>query len=247
MAVTDELDIRTADGTAHAWVHGGGSGPRPAVLLYPDAGGVRDAIHDMADRLAGLGYLVLVPNVYYREPEMPRFDMTTVWSDPAGRERLMHLIQTLPAPRVEIDGGAYLEALASRPDVRPDRIGITGYCMGGRMAFLTAGFHPERVRAAASFHGGALATDKPDSPHRLAPRVRASLYFGVADADRSCPPEQQGALAAALGAAGVAYRIELYQGKKHGFAVADHTGAYDRDAAERHWRRLESFFAETLM
>ena len=111
---------------------------------------------------------------------------------------------------------------------------------------LTAALHPDGVRAAASFHGGGLVTDAPDSPHRLAGRVKASLYLGVADEDRGCTPEHQGALAAALGAADVAYCIELYRGKKHGFAVSDHPGAYDEAAAARHWRRLESFFGETL-
>ena len=114
------------------------------------------------------------------------------------------------------------------------------------MSFLTAGKHPDKVRAAASFHGGGLATDQADSPHRLADRIRASLYFGVAESDGSCTPEHQGALAAALGAASVDYCIELYKGKKHGFAVSDHVEAYDQEAADRHWRRLESFFGETL-
>jgi carboxymethylenebutenolidase len=118
--------------------------------------------------------------------------------------------------------------------------------MGGRLAFVTAARHPERIRAAASFHGGSLVTDGPDSPHLLAERLKASLYLGVADGDRSCTPAHQGALAAALGAAGVAYCLELYRGKKHGFAVPDHAGAHDPEAAARHWRRMESFFAETL-
>jgi carboxymethylenebutenolidase len=242
----DEIDVVTPDGVAHAWTCRGGEGPRSAVLLYPDAFGVRPSMHEMAERLASFGYLVLLPNVFYRAGDYPPFDKATVWSVPSERERLMALVRSLTPERVSVDGGAYLDAIAAQRDVRKDRIGITGYCMGGRMSFLTAGKHPERVRAAASFHGGGLATDAPDSPHRLADRVKASLYFGVADSDASCTPEQQGALAAALGAAHVPYCIELYQGKKHGFAVSDHPGAYDPDAASRHWRRLESFFGETL-
>ncbi len=241
-----ELEIETADGTARAWIHRGGEGRVPAVLMYPDAYDVRPAMHEMADRLAALGYLVLLPGIFYRAGDYRPFDKATVWSDPPERERLQKMMQALAGDRLRADAAAYLDAIAEQPDVRTDRVAATGYCMGGRLAFLTAALHPDRVRAAASFHGGGLATDAPESPHRLAGRVKASLYFGVADEDRSCTPEQQGMLAAALGAAHVEYRIELYRGKRHGFAVPDHPGAADRDAAERHWRRLETFLAETL-
>jgi carboxymethylenebutenolidase len=242
----EEIDVRTADGVGRAWTFRSGDGPRPAVLLYPDAYGVRPAMEEMARRIASLGYLVLLPNVFYRAGDYPPFDKTTVWSTPPERDRLMALIQSLTPERVRADSGAYLDAIAAQPGVRKDRIGITGYCMGGRLSFLTAAMHPDRVRAAASFHGGGLVTEAPQSPHRLAGRVKASLYLGVADADRGCTPEHQGTLAAALAAADVAYCIELYKGKSHGFAVSDHPGAYDAEAAERHWRRLESFFRETL-
>ncbi len=241
-----ELEIKTADGAARATIHRGGAGPLPAVLMYPDAYGPRPALHDMADRLAGLGYLVLLPDIFYRAGDYRPFDKATVWSDPPERERLQKLIGSLTAERVRSDAAAYLDAVAAQRDVRGDRIGVTGYCMGGRLSYLTAALHPDRVRAAASFHGGGLVTDAPDSPHRLAGRVKASLYLAVADEDRGCTPEHQGALAAALGAAHVAYRIELYPGKKHGFAVTDHPGAFDADAQARHFRRLESFFGETL-
>jgi len=242
----DEIDVETADGVAHAWAYRGGEGPRSAVLLYTDAYGVRPAMHEMAERIAALGYFVLLPNVFYRAGDFPPFDIATVWSVPSERERLMALIHSLTPERVGIDGGAYLDAIAAQRDVRKDRIGITGYCMGGRMSFLTAAKHPDRVRAAMSFHGGGLAADGPDSPHLLADRVKASVYLGVADSDRSCTPEHQGSLATALAAANVHYCIELYRGKKHGFAVPDNAGAYDHEAADRHWRRLRSFFGETL-
>lgn len=242
----DQLEITTRDGVAGAWVHRTADGERPGVLMYPDALGVRPAMHAMAERLAGMGYVVLLPDVFYRAGGHETFDPATAWTHPADRERIMARIQSLTPDRVEVDGAAYLEALLRQPGLRAGRIGVTGYCMGGRMAFWAAIHHPDRVQAAASFHGGGLATEAPDSPHRQAGRIRASLYFGVADQDRSCPPEQQGALASALAAAGVEYRIELYKGKKHGFAVSDHTGAFDRDAADRHWRRLQTFFAETL-
>ena len=243
----EELEIGTADGVARAWVHRGGSGgARPGVLLYTDAYGVRDSMHGIAERLAGLGYVVLLPDVFHFAGDYPPFDKATVWSDPPERARLMALLQSLTPERVRGDSRAWIDALAAQRGVRRDRIGVVGYCMGGRLSFLTAGLHPGDVRAAASFHGGRLVADGPDSPHRLADRMKAALYLGVADQDASCTPEQQGALAAALGAAGVEYCLELYRGKRHGFAVTDHPGAYDEAAAARHWRRLEAFFAETL-
>ena len=239
-----EIDIRTADGVAHAWIYRGGEA-RSAVLFYADAFGIRPTLHQMAERLAGLGYLVLLPNVFYRAGDFAPFDVATAFSNPSERTRLMGLIHSLTPDRVAKDGAAYLDAIAAQPNIRADRIGITGYCMGGRLSFTTAGQHPDRVRAAASFHGGHLVTDQPDSPHHAANRIRASLYFGVADHDAGCTPEHQATLASALGAAHVHYAIELYAGEKHGFAVNDHA-VYSKAAGERHWRRLESFFGETL-
>jgi carboxymethylenebutenolidase len=242
-----QLQVRTPDGTADAWLHRGAGGvaSRPAVLLYVDAYGVRETMQQKAARLAALGYTVLVPDVFYRAGDYPPFDKATVWSDPPERARLTALIQSVTLDRHRADSAAWLDALAAHGG-RPDRVATTGYCMGGRLAYLTAALHPDRVRAAASFHGGGLVTDAPDSPHRLAGRVKASLHFAVADEDRSCTPEHQGALAAALGAAHLDYAIELYPGKRHGFAVPDHPGAHDPEAEARHWRRLETFLGETL-
>lgn len=240
-----EMDIQTADGTAHAWLYRGGQGPRPAAILYPDAFGVRPAMQQMAERLAGLGYVVLLPNVFYRAGDYPPFS-TDAFSNPPERARLMTLIRSLTLDRIRLDSAAYLDTLAALPGVRADRVGLTGYCMGGRMAFLTAALHPDRVRAAAAFHPGGLVTDAPESPHRLAGQVKAALYLGVADEDQAFSPEHQASLASALGAAHVDYCLELYRGKRHGFAVPDSASAYDEDAAERHWRRLAALFGERL-
>ncbi len=242
----EPIDIRTPDGVARAWVHRAGEGRRPGVVLYADAFGVRPTMHDTAARLAGLGHVVLLPDVFYRAGDVPPFDKATVWTDPPERARLMALIGAITPDRLRGDARAWLDALGALPGVDGDRVGVIGYCMGGRLAFLTAALHPADIRAAACFHPGGLVTDQPDSPHRLADRVKASIYLGVADADRGFTPEHQGALAAALGAAGVRYTLELYAGKRHGFAVTDHAGAYDPEAAARHWRRLETFLGETL-
>jgi carboxymethylenebutenolidase len=143
--------------------------------------------------------------------------------------------------------GALLAALADVPSAAAEKVGTTGYCMGGRLSFLAAGTFPDRVAAAASFHGGRIAVeDDPSSPHTLADRIQARLYFGVADNDGSCTPEDQARLAAALDQAKVDYRLELYPGAAHGFAVTDHHGAYDEDAAERHWERTAELFDAVL-
>ena len=241
----EELDVRTPDGLAHAFVHHGDAGPRPGVVLYTDAYAVRPAMHAAAERIASLGHVVLLPDVFYRSAGYRAFDPVTAFSDPQERERVMALVGTLTPERMGADAGAYLDALASRADVRRDRLATMGYCMGGRFAFVSAAAHPERVRAVASFHGGGLVSDKPESPHRMAEHVKAAVYLGIADQDRSCTPEHQGALASALAAAGVRYCMELYAGKRHGFAVPD-SAVHDAEAEARHWTRLETFLAESL-
>jgi carboxymethylenebutenolidase len=241
-----EIEIRTADGVSRGWTYRTGGGPRAGVLLHSDAYGVRPTMHGMAERIAGWGYVVLVPTLFYRAGEYAPFDKATVWSDPPERDRLMALIRSLTPDRVRTDAAAYLDALAAQDGVRRDRVGTTGYCMGGRLSFLAAALHPGRVRAAAAFHPGGLVAEGPESPHLLAGRVKAAVYVGFADQDRSATPEQQGAFATALASAGVHYTVELYAGKRHGYAVADHPGAHDAEAEARHWRRLEAFFGEHL-
>ena len=155
------------------------------------------------------------------------------------------MIQSINAATVMRDTSALLDAIADHPAARGGRIGVVGYCMGGGYALTAAGTFPDRVAAAASFHGGSLATDKHDSPHLLAPQMRARVYVGVAEIDASFPPEQQQRLDKALSEAGVNYEMEIYKGAKHGFAVTGHL-VYDRDSSERHWVRLLHLFNETL-
>lgn len=246
MTHKEKLEIRAADGTTDAWAYRPeGAGRSPAVLFYPDAGGVRESMHQMAERLASLGYFVLLPNILYRAGDFAPFDVKTVFSDPAERARLMGIIKQLDNASAMRDAAAYLDAIAAHPNALSIKVGCVGYCLGGRLAFTTAGAHPERVGAAASIHGGHLATTEPDSPHLQADKIRAHIYLGVADEDGSCNPEAQGILASALGAAHVPYQMELYAGKKHGFAVPD-MPVYDADAAERHWDRLASLFGSAL-
>lgn len=246
MTSPEKLQIRTPDGVADAWAYRPeGAAPAPAVLFCPDAGGVRPIKHEMAARLAGLGYFVLLPNVFYRSGEYAPFDMKTVFSDPEERARIMALVKSLGGGAGLRDAGAYLDAIAAHPGARPGKAGVVGYCMGGRLAFAVAGAYPDRIAAAAGFHAGHIVTGEPDSPHLAADKIKAELYFGVADEDGSCTPEHQGILASTLGAAHVAYQIELYRGARHGFAVPD-MPVYDEVAAERHWARLASLFAAAL-
>lgn len=154
-------------------------------------------------------------------------------------------MQTLTAHLAMRDSEVYLSFLAGDDRVCDGPVGTVGYCMGGALALRTAAHAPDRVAAAASFHGGRLATDDPDSPHLFLDRVTAEVYVGHADNDASMPPEQRDRLAEALTKAGVAYRAELYEGAVHGFTMAD-TAAYDEAAAERHWERLLDLLARTL-
>jgi carboxymethylenebutenolidase len=245
----EKLDIRTPDGTAEAWAYRPASpthsGPRPAIVFYVDAGGVRPTMHQMAERLASLGYFVLMPNVYYRAGAFAPFDMKTVFGNPDERARIMGMIKSIDAAAIVRDAGAWLDAIAQQPGVLPGKAGCVGYCMGGRFAFTTAVTHPDRVGAAASIHGGHLATAEPDSLHLKAGQIRARIYLGVADNDGSCTPEHQALLASSLGAAHVDYQLELYAGKGHGFAVPD-MPVYDAAAAERHWERLAELFRAAL-
>lgn len=237
-----EVVIPTPDGECAATLHTPeGAGPWPAVIVFPDAGGVRETFRAMADRVAGLGRVALLPDVYYREGGFEPFDMATVFSDAVQRARLMALAGTQTPERVVADAGAFLDFLAQRPEVSGPRVGTTGYCMGGRASMLVAGSHPDRVAAAASFHGGRLAVaDDPTSPHLLADRIRAAVYVAGAENDGSFTPEQAALLDEALTAAHVAHTVEFYPAA-HGFAVPDNP-TYDQAAAERHWAALAALY-----
>ncbi|MFG1634275.1 dienelactone hydrolase family protein [Pseudonocardia alni] len=240
-----DFTISTPDGDAAATLHTpDGDGPWPGVLLYPDAGGVRTAIHDMAAHLASLGYAVLLPDVYHRHGDWAPFDFATVFSDRPERARLMGMVGSLTPEFVAVDAEAWVTALLERPEVGGSTVGTTGYCMGGVMSLRTAATQPERVAAAASFHGGNLATDDPASVHRLADRIRAEVYVAGATDDDSFPDEQKQRLGDALSAAGVSATLETYPAA-HGFAVSD-APTHDDDAEQRHWDALHRLFGANL-
>jgi carboxymethylenebutenolidase len=236
--------MRDGDSTATLHLPDGG-GPWPAVLVFPDGGGAREVIRRMGDRLGGMGYVALVPDLYYRAGEWQPFDMKTAARDGAERARLLDMIGSLTSERIVADARAYLDFLLSRPEVSGPAVGTTGYCMGGRLSLITAESHPDRVAAAASFHGGRLAVaDDPGSPHRSADRIRAAVYVAGATDDPSFTAEQAKLLETALAAAGVEYTLECYPAR-HGFAVPDHP-AYDAVADDRHWRALDHLYRTHL-
>lgn len=241
-----DVEISTPDGTAPASLHvPTGAGPWPGVLLLPDAGGLRETKRVMADRLAGMGYVTLVPDVYYREGAWPPFDLATVFTDPTERARLGRYMGSLTPERIASDTGAYLEFLLARPEVTGAAAGTTGYCMGGRLSMITAGAHPDKVAAAASFHGGGIAVaDDPQSPHLAAGRITATVYVAGAEDDDHFTPEQARLLDGALTDAGVRHTVEFYPAK-HGFAVPDNP-TYDTAAEERHWKALETLYGSVL-
>ncbi|SFN42123.1 carboxymethylenebutenolidase [Streptomyces sp. cf124] len=243
------VDIPTPDGTVDAYVcHPADDGPHPAVLLYMDAFGVRPHLKGMAERLAAAGYVVLLPNVMYRGGRAPLVELPA-FIDPGERpeiiERIRPAMRGLTPEASMRDAGVYLDWLAASPLTNGGPVGITGYCMGAGLALRTAGTYPERVAAAAGFHGAYLATDAPDSPHLLADRITAELYFGHADNDSTNPADQIARLDKALTAAGVRHRGEVYAGAHHGFTQAD-TAMHSPEATERHWTALLNLLARTL-
>ena len=237
--------VTTPDGTCPVSLFTpDGPGPWPGVVMYCDAGGVRDTFDQMAAKLAGFGYVVLLPDVYYRSGDWVPFDMANVFGSAEERQRLFSMIGSITPDRMVADAGAFFDYLASRPEVSGDRFGVCGYCMGGRTSVLVAGRLPDRVAAAASFHGGGLVTEGADSPHLLADRMTATVYLGGAENDASFTPEHAQQLGTALTAAGVPHTLEWYSAA-HGFAVPDNT-SYDAASAERHWTAMTDLFGATL-
>lgn len=240
------LDLRTGDGVLDLHVfHPDGAGSWPAVVFYMDAFGVRAELSGMAERLASHGFVVTLPNLDHRSGAYAPFNPREVAAGGAERDRFKGMIASIGNAPVMADTATILASLEQHPAVRPGPRGVVGYCMGGGFALAAAGTFPDAVAAAASFHGGSLATDKPDSAHRLAERIRARVYIGVAAIDPGFTDEQRQRLDAALRAAGVNYTIDVYPDTRHGFAVTGHL-VYDQDASERHWATLVRLLADTL-
>jgi carboxymethylenebutenolidase len=242
---TDTISIRTRDGQCPAHVlTPDGDGPWPAVIFYMDAFGIRPAMLQMAAHLAGAGYVVLLPDMFYRfgayGPLVPKAVLAGDF-----RATIGPMMATTDNAKAAEDTEAFLAYLDTRGDVAGQKVGTVGFCMGGGMALTAAGSYPDRIAAAASFHGGNLATDAPTSPHLLAASIKAELYVAGADKDQSYPPEMAERLEQALTDAGVKHVCEIYEGKLHGWMKPD-MPVYDAAAAERGWHALFALFGRNL-
>lgn len=242
----EHVSIRTDDGECPAVVcTPGPDGSAPAVILYMDGLGMRPPLVTMAERLAALGYVVLMPDLFYRAGPYEPLDPAEVFATGNVRAAIGHLLSATDTARAAADTAAFLDYLDSRDDVAGTGIGTTGYCMGGGISLTVAGTYPDRVAAAASFHGGGLITDTELSPHRHVANIAGRVYIAGADHDSGYPPEMADELERLLTEAGVEHRCEIYSDALHGFTMTDFP-VYDEQAAERHWRELEALFAAQL-
>src|SRR5580704_10174973 len=253
-AVEKDVEIKTPDGTCDAAFIHPASGAHPAVIIWPDAFGLRPSMRDMAKRLAGDGYSVLVPNPFYRISKAPFTDASHFdFKNPDDMAKLRPLMASVSAPgNAEKDATAYVAFLDSQKEVdKSKKIGTQGYCMGGPLVVRTAATLPNRIGAGGSFHGGNLVTDQPSSPHLLASKIKARMYFGVAANDDMRQPDAKDKLKEVFAAAKVPTEIEVYAGALHGWCVPDmpmQNGKpiYNKADAERAWAKLLALYKAAL-
>jgi len=242
----EKIEIKTRDGSCPSYVfRPSGSGPWPAVLVFMDGIGIRPAMLELGERVAAKGYLVLLPDLFYRSGPYAPMNPHTVFSDPEQRNVLMEkFFAKATQANIMSDTSAFLDWIAAQPDAKKGAIATTGYCMGGLMSLSAAGTYGDRIAAAASFHGGRLATDAPESPHNLAPKMKARVYVAGAIEDQSFPDDMKARLEEALTKAHVDHKIETYPAK-HGWVFRD-TPVYDEKCAERHYEALFALLESKL-
>ena len=241
--IEHHLDIPSADGAMNTFVvHPDEGGPHPVVLFYMDAPGKREELHDMARRIAAVGYCVVLPNLYYRRER----DFWLQERTEAAMAHMFKLMGSLGRQTTETDTRALLAYVDALPAADASRIGAVGYCMSGPFVMWAAAAFPDRMRCIASIHGANMATDQTDSPHRVVTQLQCESYFACAEIDKWAPPADIEALRIALLGTAPPHRIEWYPAVEHGFVFPLRAGIYNREAAERHWERLFSLFARTL-
>ena len=241
-----DVDIKPPDGTADAYFVHPAKGKFPAILIWPDIFGLRPAFKEMATRLAESGYAVLVVNPFYRTHKAPTAPEHPDFNDPATRQTLMSLAGTLTPATALIDAKSFVSFLDRQPSVDTQRkIGTTGYCMGGPFVMRTAAAHPDRVGAAATFHGGGLVTDKPDSPHLLIPEMKAHFLIAIAENDDQRDGKAKDVLGQSFAKANLPAEIEVYAGTQHGWCPPD-SQVYNHDQAEKVWSRQLALLSATL-
>ncbi len=240
------LDVPTPDGTADAVLaRPARPGTYPGVVLLPDGLGMRKEFEDIAQKVADQGYVVLTPNIFYRAGRSPVFDGPLDFSNSGFQAQFHKVTAQLPPDAMVRDGIAYVTFLGGQPHVAKGPMGAVGFCFSGAFALRVAAAQPQRIKAAASFHGGRLATDAAESPHLVLPQVTARLYFGHADEDRSMTPEMIAKLEQALAAWGGRWESELYEGARHGWMVHGRD-IYNPTQAERGFGTLFALLKETL-
>ena len=241
-----DVEIKTPDGTCDAYFVSPVKGRHPAVLTWPDIFGLRPASKEMATRLAGSGYSVLVINPFYRTQKAPTAPEHPDFNDPATRQALMTLAGTLSPVTAATDATAFIAFLDAQPSVdKKKKMGTTGYCMGGPFVFRTAAAHADRIGAAATFHGGGLVTDKPESPHLLIPQMKAQYLVAIAENDDTRQPEAKTVLKDAFAKANLSAEVEVYSGAQHGWCPPD-SAVYNHDQAEKAWSRQLALFSKAL-
>jgi len=243
----EKIEIRTQDGTCPATVFRPDDGKSyPAVIFFMDGLGIRPAILDMAEKLAKYGYVVLMPDLFYRYGKYTPLVPKDVFASGDVMKAIGHLFSTTNNEKAGRDTAAFLAYLDTRKDILGKKVGTTGYCMGGGMALTAAGLYPDRIAAAASFHGGKIAdATSPMSPHLLAPKMKGFIYVAGAVNDNSYPPDMAERMEKALTDAKVQHKCEIYEGALHGWTQTDFP-IYKQDAAERHWTELTGLYARTL-
>jgi carboxymethylenebutenolidase len=242
-----KVEIKTPDGVCDAYFVHPAKGKHPAVLIWPDIFGLRTSFRNMGKRLAESGYSVLVVNPFYRKAKAPVVPEGASFQDTAVRTKLFEMMGSLTAETNVIDAKACIAFLDAQASVDKKRkMATTGYCMGGPLTMRMAAAFPDRVGAAASFHGGSLVTDKPDSPHLLVPKMKAQYLFAIAENDDQQQPAAKDALREAFAKAKLFAEVEVYAGAKHGWCPPD-SAAYNHDQAEKAWSRMLELFKKALV
>jgi len=243
--IKQAIQVSTVDGNADGFLYRpGAEGRWPGVMHLVDAGGIRASQHQMASRLCAQGYVVLMPNVFYRTSKTPVFDFPMKLGDERTTQRFVELVSALTPDAMRRDGSAYVDFLAQQDSVSDGGMGVVGYCATGAMALRMAAARPDRIAAAASFHGGRLFTDAPDSPHTVLPQVKGRLHFGHAIEDKSMSKESIDKLGDALKAWGGRYENEIYQGAYHSWTIPD-SPVYNQPQADRAFEKLVELFRAT--
>jgi len=243
--IEKQVDVKTQDGVADCELfYPSEQGTWPAVIVYTDIGGLRPVFRDMGKRLANEGYVVLVPNPFYRVSRVPVYHDPFKFGEEKTQARMEEIRTAVTAAGATRDAPAFVDFLLGLKQVK-GKIGTVGYCMGGGLAMRTAAAAPKSVGACASFHGSRLVSPEPDSPHTVIPKIKAQMYFGFAIEDRTMPPEAVEKLKETLDAAGAQYGSEVYAGARHGWCVKDHA-VYNEGQAERAWSNMLKLFREAL-